>query len=219
MPDRRVRIGNLSRAFGYGKSEMYNRIARICVLYEDLRIETGKLFGFSKAFKNDGEVMNTFEVLYYIRRSTASLSEYRGALNQLCNDQEFKNQLNSLKKMFADHITEAYEYLEDNQKIIKNLRDSFGGHFLSRYVQHATENFPAEAIGKIEWISDPVNPWSLNIDLAANIITSGLGHALQSKEDLLEKFQSTVAIISTAYRQVQHATYALVYCFLWNRLR
>jgi hypothetical protein len=63
MSGTRVRIRNLSRAFGYGKSEMYNRIAQICVLYEDLRIETGRLFEFVEALMLEGEVKKTFEAL------------------------------------------------------------------------------------------------------------------------------------------------------------
>ncbi len=61
-------------------SEIFNRIAQICALYEDLKIEFSSLENFGEDLKRDGEVKKTFEVFYYIRKSTASLVEFRGGL-------------------------------------------------------------------------------------------------------------------------------------------
>jgi hypothetical protein len=38
-----TRFGNLGRAFDEGRSELPDGIARICILYEDLRIEIEEL--------------------------------------------------------------------------------------------------------------------------------------------------------------------------------
>jgi hypothetical protein len=145
--------------------------------------------------------------------------EYRGALNQLHANEEFNQRLPSLPQKFADHITQASRYFETDHQLIKDLRNDFGGHFQIKYARHATANFPAEEVGKIEWASNSTSPWFLNIDLAANIITSGLEHTLKPEGDVLKKFRSAIDIIGVAYGHVQQATYSLIYCFLWNKLQ
>jgi hypothetical protein len=59
-----VRFGNLSRVFEHGRSEMYTRMAQICVLYEDLKIETGRLFSLAQSVNFDNVNEHSFEVLY-----------------------------------------------------------------------------------------------------------------------------------------------------------
>lgn len=120
---------------------MYNLIAEICVLYEDLKLETEKLFHVASDLQREGEVKKPFEVLYYIRRSTVSLNEYRRALNALNAENGFRQRLDSLEVKHVRQIAEANRYFQANQKQIKDLRDAFGGHIVPAYARHATANF------------------------------------------------------------------------------
>lgn len=86
---------------------MYNLIAEICVLYEDLKLETEKLFHVASDLQREGEVKKPFEVLYYIRRSTVSLNEYRRALNALNAENGFRQRLDSLEVKHVRQIAEA----------------------------------------------------------------------------------------------------------------
>ena len=119
-----LRVGNLRTLFKAGISEMYSRIAQICVLYEDLRIETGRLFALATSLNLDGDLTeHTFEVLYYIRRSTASLMEFAGALSGLAADKELKCLLGSLEEKHANAIKEADRYFQNNHQLIRRLRN------------------------------------------------------------------------------------------------
>ncbi len=214
-----VRVGNLRTLFKAGTSEMYSRTAQICVLYEDLRIETGRLFALATSLDLNGDLTeHTFEVLYYIRRSTASLMEFAGALSGLAADKEFKRLLGSLEEKHANAITEANRYFQKNRQLIRRLRNDFGGHFKLEYARHATANLPPDEVGKMEWLSDASAAWSLKIDLAANIITSGLEYTLQPQLDWREEFRTAIDTISKAFPHVQTATYSLALNFLWRRM-
>lgn len=215
-----VRIGNLRALFKAGTSEMYVRVAQICVLYEDLRIETGRLFALATGLNLDGDLTeHTFEILYYIRRSTASLMEFAGALSGLAADKDFKCLLTSFKEKHADDVEDANRYFQKNHRLIRRLRNAFGGHFQFEYARHATMNFPRNETGRMEWISETPLGWSLKIDLAANIITSGLEHALQPRDDWQQEFRTAIETISLAFPHVQAATYSLSVNFLWERMR
>jgi hypothetical protein len=219
MPRSTVHFGNLAQVFEYGRSEMYSRIAQICVLYEDLKIETSNLFSLARSVDFDNVSEHSFEVLYYIRRSIASLMEYRGALGQLCGEEEFQKRLPALSAKHTAHIIEARDFFVEKHNLIKSLRNDIGGHFQFDYARHATANFPPEETGKIEWLADSPAAWSLNIDLAVNIVVAGLEKTLKPKTDAVTEFREMIAAIGEAYQHVQAATYALVYCFLWSRLR
>jgi hypothetical protein len=153
---------------------VYNLIAEIYVLYEDLKLETEKLFNFAIDLQREGDVKKPYEVLYYIRRSTVSLNEYRRALNALNAEKEFRHKLASLDKKYVLQIEEANRYFQANQKQIRGLRNTFGGHINPAFARHATANFAPNEVGKIEWIFDSAHPWALNLNLAMNIIVAGL---------------------------------------------
>jgi len=156
--------------------------------------------------------------MYYIRRSMGSLMEFRGALNQVTADKEFKQHLPMLPPRIAEHIVEANRYFQANHELIKRLRNDFGGHVQIDYVRHATANFAPEETGKLEWSSDNGAYWSLTIDLAANIITAGLAHTLQPQTDIIAALHEAINTIAKAYHHVQNSTFALVSQFLWKRM-
>jgi hypothetical protein len=133
---------------------MYDLIAEICVLYEDLKLETEKLFHAAEDLQREGEVKKPFEVLYYIRRSTVSLNEYRRALNTLNAEKGFRRTLASLDVKDVRAVAGANRYFQANHKQIKDLRDAFGGHIVPAYARHATANFAPNEVGKIEWSFD-----------------------------------------------------------------
>ncbi len=206
---------------------MISRIAQLCILYEDLRLETQALFDFAQKLTEANLVDNPYEVIYYIRRSTTTLVEFRGALNQLCSDKEFKGRLRSVAKKHAKAITKANMYFEKHFKRIKNLRDNFGAHVQFAFVQHATANFDPKAEGCIKW--DPAHRYlALNVDLAADILVAGLGCALHPKEQIpkeqrdestLQEFRLAIHIIGESYQKAVEATYALISQFLWPGLQ
>ena len=70
----------------------------------------------------------------------------------------------------------------------------------------------------MEWVSDSAATWSLKIDLAANIVASGLEHTLKATQDWREEFHIAMEMITSAFNKVQAATYSLALNYLWRRV-
>jgi len=73
-------FGQMRRIFPAQDAQMSARIARLCVLYEDLRIE---LLGVTNEIPLLDEVGSELRMHYFLRRSIATLHEFSEALRLL----------------------------------------------------------------------------------------------------------------------------------------
>src|ERR1700756_4122568 len=84
----RLRSGNLSNIFSvHIRKQLHQDIARLCVLFEDLRIEIAGI-----ATKELGPLDDAGEKgrsLYFLRRSIGTLHEFANALDKIDNSPEF----------------------------------------------------------------------------------------------------------------------------------
>src|SRR5687768_4799976 len=72
---------NLRAVFWQGDRDFAVRVARLCVLYEDLRIE---YHGARAPAIADVDVLSAmYRQFYFIRRSLVTLIEFQGALSQI----------------------------------------------------------------------------------------------------------------------------------------
>src|SRR4051794_27770317 len=114
--------------FGGGDSALLNAIARLSVLYEDFRIEYMLLVDIAKLTDEEAR-LHKYRFLYLIRRSVATMDEFRGGLIQLLQTKEFQSAAPFLSKMDRACIDEATQYLRRTCDRIKKWRNEIGGHF------------------------------------------------------------------------------------------
>jgi hypothetical protein len=76
MVSSKTRFGNLGRAFKEGESELFNQIARICILYEDLRLELDEL-RLVQLRRDENRIADddNYRAAYFIRRALVTLVE------------------------------------------------------------------------------------------------------------------------------------------------
>jgi hypothetical protein len=78
----RTRIGNLAKVFESGRSPLLNGLARLSVLYEDLRLELESALGSADMPKTGEQVLKYhYRSLYFLRRSLVTIQE--GSLGNL----------------------------------------------------------------------------------------------------------------------------------------
>jgi hypothetical protein len=120
-----TRFGNLGRVFKEGESEFLICIARLAVLYEDLRLELDALRVVQD--KPEGERTNDdqYRVMYFIRRGLSTLIEFRGGLTTVRLTPEFKSA--TLSAMDKGYISRADQYLQEHGDRMKAVRNEFGG--------------------------------------------------------------------------------------------
>jgi hypothetical protein len=67
----RTRVGGVDHAFKYGTSQLFNKIARLTIVYEDFRLEFGQILRFKTEHEHDPESTKGYEFVYLFRRMDA----------------------------------------------------------------------------------------------------------------------------------------------------
>src|SRR5579862_5472808 len=135
----RTRFGRLDRVFKNGGSDLLNAIARLAVLYEDFRIEKGGLPPPEGALGELDTLGHSYRLIYFLRRSVATLTEFHGGLTTIQQMPEFKAAKASLSKQDAKYIDQANHYFQEHRERLKELRNAFGGHLKQESVTLAVK--------------------------------------------------------------------------------
>jgi len=141
-----TRFGNLGRVFKDGESDLLTGIARLAVLYEDLRLEIEELRRVDAKPEEERTAADQYRVMYFLRRALSTLIEFRGGLTMVRLTPEFKSA--SLSTMDEGYITKADQYLQQQWPRIKELRNEFGGHVQLPGVRFATQHF-SDVVGPL----------------------------------------------------------------------
>jgi len=212
-----TRHGNLGAVFKEGNSVLLNGIARLCILYEDIRLELTQLRQIQKR-RDAGEVLDgdDFQVTYFLRRALVTLVEFRRALTRIRGTQEFKQAVAFHSKIEKDELLPVEQFFQQHEASIKAFRNEFGGHLQDESVKFATGHV-SDVSGKIT-MNLGCDGWTMGLEcdfvshLMAGVITSKL-----AGKDHMKELREAIEMIAVAFGHVQVATVALVYTFLWDR--
>jgi hypothetical protein len=153
MPTRQIRVKPVKSIFRFDsedEKEMQVKVARMCVLYEDLRVEyegaqAEQLADLDKTSK----LTRRF---YFVRRTLGSLTEIEGAINKLQLNKTFRER----KKAFAADKLKMWDeavcfFSADNhQFLLKDWRNDIGGHFHDAAAAFAIDEIDIETVGSCE---------------------------------------------------------------------
>jgi hypothetical protein len=212
------RIGDLSRVFRGGSSDLMNGIARLSVLYEDLRLEMSEFKILHGRVIIDGEPGMEYRVMYFLRRALATLIEFRGGLTTITKTPEFKAAKAGLSELDARSINDADRYLQKNWPLIKELRNEFAGHIQMSGVEFAMSKFSNET-GRVTWHQGLDDGWvmGLECDFAGKILAGAISSKLQGGTNVQAELRKALEVIIPGYTHAQAAMCALVHAFLWDR--
>ena len=193
---KKVWAKNLRIALGLPPLEMHALMARLAVLYEDLRIELAAASEESLPRMDVNEPI--YRKLYFIRRSIATLLEIDSAVHTLNMSKDFRDVRRTWSK----------EHLRDWQKAIKafskwhselnTLRNAIGGHFSKEASEYAVQNVHQDTAGFLIYdLVDgrPITKFVFAGELAAAALGKDRGdkpfkdYLREVFEMLLERFQ------------------------------
>jgi hypothetical protein len=154
----RTRWPKLKKLFPAGiEADTNARVARLCVLFEDLRIELTGLdllahdasedSASDKRFDRAGNQMRR---IYFLRRSIGTCWEFAEALRLLSETEGFRPILASFGEPARAKWDESVRYFNLHERFWKDIRNDVGGHFGERAARFAIENFLNDAFGSIE---------------------------------------------------------------------
>jgi hypothetical protein len=225
----RTGFASLQKVFAQGRSPLMDGIAQLSVLYEDLRIETFALTSSDEEVKRLDCLDKRYRVNYFLRRSIATLFEFRGALIKTWKTDEFKaahatatdaNAPLSLKsqKVLFDKIADSLRFFERHHLLIKALRNAVGGHFNDDAAALATRNLHPDAVSKLEIIFHPSGTGGgPKLHYAGEIAATAFTKSLPGIKPRAEAIEDAICMIRDAYSHATQAMHALIVLFLWDR--
>jgi hypothetical protein len=197
---------------------MSAQVARLLVLYEDLRIELSAVE--QEKIPPLDEAGAEYRRLYFLRRTLATFREVHSAFQQLSQDDDFRKlvlrDMNpELKKVWKD----AVKYFDTNAETIRSARNAVGGHFSNGAGRHVVEQMD-DRVGSVEvtFHGSGVGGGT-TFHLAGELVAVAMTHSKPPGEDDLKYFNSLIEIMAGAVGHVTKATHVLALAYVIPRLR
>ena len=129
------------------EEEFNIQLARLIVLYEDLRIEVAG--ATNREIENLDETGKQYREMYFVRRAFATVSEISGALNQINST----DQMQKLKANFGGDKRKAWnesiQFFNEKSLFISEQRNLYGGHFHYRTAKFIIQKLSPDYVGVI----------------------------------------------------------------------
>jgi hypothetical protein len=222
-----TRVAELRRIFRSDEKRLIDAyIARLCVLYEDLRIE---LFAISAdsiprldildpADENsESQNIGKYRRNYFLRRSVGTLYEFAEGLRLLAKCTEFSELMATFDTETAELWKRGIDFFRSKEQLIRDVRHDIGGHFGSKAAIYAVRNLSPK-VGKIEFRYDVRNlPSDPRLHFAGEIAASAFLRHLPgvSVEQQVGGFIKNVLV--EGYRHAANCVQIILVLHLWPR--
>lgn len=147
QPVVRAHHRRLKEVFKTDNPQMMARVIRLCVLFEDLRIEYQGAITHVEIPHLDTAGKN-YRQFYFIRRSLVSMIEFSGALSRLNSLDGWEAVLDQMDPSTRKAWKDAVAYFNQHHPAWKGLRDDMGGHFLEATAEFALKKL-TKSTGKL----------------------------------------------------------------------
>jgi hypothetical protein len=237
-----IRTARLRRVFnGDEKRRQFDaKLARVCVLFEDLRIEIRGVTERSLPALDildpekdnwlSPEQTGKYRKFYFLRRSLATLRDFGEALSLIIedtdNDPSLRLTFSELTDQAPDAWVAAIDFFDGNKAFLQGIRNDIGGHFGHKAALNALSMFQPDAGGSIalsfqdRHSADAADEdWKqLRLHFAAEIAGTALLKYLP-KSDIAEYGTFLRNVLLPGYRHAINCVYILVREYLWDRFR
>lgn len=207
----RIRMRELPHVFAGQGTVLSAHIARLSVLYEDLRIEVLATAEQSIACLDVTD--ETYRRHYFIRRSIATVVEFAEALRLLNGSNEFACKV---KPHFIPSMIECWDsavrFFRDQEPFLKLVRNDIGGHFGLQSAEYA--------IAK----ADPLTPLKMEVNEKGNMFLHFAGEIAAAATmrhlegpTVEEGFAKLMKIVTTAFGHATSSVHCIGVAYLWPR--
>lgn len=203
----------LSHVFGHVSASNFEAImARLAVLYEDLRIE---LFGIAEDSIPAMDVMDVrYRRIYFLRKSIGTLLEFAEAVRHLhcCPEFVLPTEPTEIKKLWQ----RSAAFFARNEGKFRSVRNDIGGHFGLEAARYACLNFHPDAVMGIEMTEPFTSRSRVLLNFSGEVVgTAMLRHA--TGVDNQHKTKRLITLARIGYRHATTCVHCVVFCHLWSR--
>lgn len=206
-----IRMRQLSAVFEFPAESLLNAyVARLTVLYEDLRIE---LIAVAQPSIPILDVTDErYRRHYFLRRSIATLVEFAETLRLLNECNEFQDIRSRFNPEITKYWDKALQFFAKHEALLKKVRNDIGGHFGEQAAIYATTHLDSAAVGKIE--AEYLK--TVHLHFAGEIAAAAtLRHLSGSTTE--HGFIRLLRIVVTSFRHATRSTHCIVFCYLWEK--
>jgi hypothetical protein len=197
-------IASVFRSTSEDERAMNIQLARLCVLYEDMRLEyDGAEAETIPALDRIGRDPRRF---YFVRRTLATFTEIAGAVNKLNSNPEFKRLKRGFDKETVRMWDKAAKWFEANRDFLKDWRNDVGGHLLDKAAGYAVDSIHETTVGAIE-LMRVGNSAEAKLPFAYELVAVAMTRhkAQQTEQQFLEDSFTTLVQGFDAVRDAVHA--------------
>jgi len=224
-----IRTALLRNVFDGRRGREFNgKLARVCVLFEDLRIELQGLSEFSLSVLDildpekenwlAPELTGKYRKFYFTRRSIATLREFAECLRLIVQDMAAHPTLRlTFRGLQYEESKSAWEaaiqFFDTNKDLVTQIRNDIGGHFGHKAALNALSLLSSDVCGSIAFGDDDQK---LRLHFAGEIAATALLKHLPGK-DVAEYTTLIQTCIGPGYEHAINCVYILVQEYLWER--
>lgn len=202
------------------------RIARLCVLYEDMRIELRAVSAPSmprldvldpEGRDEERQDVGKYRRHYFLRRSIGTLHEFAEGLRLLQDWPEFSAALSIAPDDLTVIWNSSVAFFESKESLIEKVRNDIGGHFGNDAATFAVANIDSKAFGKVELSYDEMGHCDARLHFAGSIAASAFVRHLPGS-NLQEKLDGFInGVLVEGYGHAANAVHFLLVLYLWPR--
>ncbi len=210
-----IRLRELKEVFGQVSASNFEAIlARLAVLYEDLRIE---LYGIAEDSIPALEKLDVkYRRIYFLRKSIGTLSEFSEAVAHLQMCPEFTVVSVEFSPEIRRYWERAAGFFKRNDRRLRMIRNDTGGHFGLEAARHAVHNFGVDAVMGIEMREPFTKRHTVFLHFAGEVVsTAMLRHAEGMNRDY--QVRRLIRLARVGYRHAVRCVLCVVSCYLWDK--
>jgi len=217
MPTTRsfLRWRDVSRVFQSG-SLLDAHLARLCVLYEDLRIE---ITGISEDSINALEVIGAnYRRNVFLRRSILTLREFAEGFRLVDVLPEFQEIKSTFDTNHSKRWEKAVRFFSKYEPVLKKVRNDLGGHFGLSAALYSVDNLSLGSVEKIEKNRYNEAGGGAKLHFAGEIAATAFLRHLQGSTNS-KKIIRLLRILTAGYKHSVWTTNVLIENYLWEKFR
>jgi hypothetical protein len=213
----------LQNVFWKGDRDLALRIARVCVLFEDLRVE----YLGARADQDIAldALSKQYRRFYFLRRSLVTLDEFCGALNRLNEIREWKSYVDQHHdKVRRKMWTEAVQFFNAKKKRFETIRGDIGGHYPEKAAEWAVDWFQPDTTGTFE-IACGNGTADAKLHFATELVASAILRTAREQEGTLSDEEMAKFIreifddVTDGWRHAVNAVHVIIAEYLAPRFR
>jgi len=207
----KIRMRELRKVFpaDVNSRDLSARIVRLCVLYEDLRIELMAIA--QKSIRVLDATDRRYTKNYFLRRSIATLFEFAEGLRLLNDSKEFSGVIASFPQDIRERWDAAVGFFKDNEDFLQKIRNDIGGHFGEEAARFTISNLDTDAVGKIE-----IKGRHIHLHFAGELAATATSRHLPGRNSQ-EKFSALLQKCVAGYKQATTCVHSLAVVYLWSK--